>query len=255
VNRLAPVPAVLLALALAAPGCITRQRAEKAIGHQTIAQVYFDEQEYAGAIGELEESIRLNPYIPESHHLLANCYFATQRFEEADGSFRTATRLDPRYAEAFVNWGALLIQQERWEDAVEKLSVAADEPTYREVGRALHNLGWAYYNLGRYEEAEDCYKRLLRVTPLFCPSLHNLGMVSEAQGQLDEAETHYQRSLECNETHLDTWMALGRLYIRLDRVEDARFHLDFVAAHDDGGTLGDEALALLSELPAAQPPN
>ena len=247
------VAAALLALALAAPGCITRKRAEKAIGHQTIAQVYFDDQDYPGAVGELQESIRLNPYLAEAHHLLANCYFAMERLEDAEREFRTATRLEPTFSEAYVNWGALLIQQERWDDAVEKLAIAADEPTYREAGRALHNLGWAYYNLGRFEEAEDCYKRLLRVTPLFCPSLHNLGLVCEAMGRLDEAETHYLRSLECNELNLDTWMAIGQLYIRLDRVEDARHHLDFVAAHDDGGTLGDEALALLSELPSAVP--
>ncbi|MDP6480150.1 MAG: tetratricopeptide repeat protein, partial [Phycisphaerales bacterium] len=47
---------------------------------------------------------------------------------------------------------------------------AADEPTYRESGRAIHNLGWAYYNQGRFEESREAYQRVLEVTPLFCPS-------------------------------------------------------------------------------------
>ena len=133
-------------------------------------------------------------------------------------------------------------------DTVRLLIAAADEPTYRESGRAIHNLGWAYYNQGRFEEARGAYNRVLDVTPLFCPSIHNLGLVNEAEGKLDEAESLFLRARKCNKSDLNTWMALGKLYLRLDNLEQAEFHLDFVESHDPNGPLGEEARQLLEEL-------
>ena len=248
--RPSSVTVVVLALALAAPGCVTRVRAEKALGHQKMGQVYFDEGDFPGAVGALQASIKLNPHHPEAHHLLANCYFVMDLYEDAHREYRTATRLQNPFPEAHVNWGALYVAEERWAEALEKLQIAVDEPTYREVGRAYHNMGWAYYHLGRYEEARTSYERVLQVTRQFCPSLSNLGLVVEAQGDLQEAEALYIEALDCNDRDLNTWFLLGQLYIRLDQVDDAKYYLDFVAAHDEGGDLGDEASKLLGDLPS-----
>ncbi len=229
-------------------GCITPKRAEQALGHQQLGQVYFDEGDIRGAVGEAQKSIGLDPYIPETHHLLANCYFALQLYDQAAGSYSTATRLQKSFPDAYVNWGAMLLLQENWDEAVEKLTLAAEDPTYREAGRAYHNLGWAQYNLGQYEEARESYQRVLRVTPLFCPSVHNLGLVAEAEGNLEEAERLYKRASDCNPKDLNTQMALGELNLRLDREEDARYFLDFVVAHDEEGPLGTRAREILDGL-------
>jgi len=239
---------VVLVVGLLGSSCVTRQRAEKAISHQTMGLVYFDEGDFPGAVAELHESIRLNPHHPEAHHLLASCYFAMGLLDEAGKEYQIATRLQPSFPEAWVNWGALLVAQERWEEALKKLQAAVEDPTYRESGRAYHNMGWAHYNLAQYAEARECYERVLQVTGRFCPSIHNLALVAEAEGKLDEAEKRYLDAKDCNELDLNTWLRLGRLYIRLDRLEDAKYYLDFVAAHDEGGDLGEEAIQLLDEL-------
>ncbi|MDP7111674.1 MAG: tetratricopeptide repeat protein [Myxococcota bacterium] len=238
----------VLALGAALGGCITAQRAQKALGHHQLAQAYFDEGDVSGTIVELREAIRLNPYLPESHHLLANCYFVREMFDDAEKEFRTALRLQDPFPEAQLNLGAMLASRGRWDDAIVAFQAAADEPTYRESGRAIHNLGWAYYNQGRFEESRAAYQRVLEVTPLFCPSIHNMGLVSEAEGKLDEAESYFLRARKCNKADLNTWMALGKLYLRLDNLEQAEFHLDFVQSHDENGALGDEARQLLDEL-------
>jgi len=244
--------ALLVILALTAgallPACITRQQAEKALGHQKMAMVHFDQGQIPDAVAKLQESIKLNPHHPEAHHLLGNCFFALERYDDAHKEYAIATRLEPSFPDCWVNWGALMLAEERWEDSLEKFDKAIDDPTYREAGRALHNKGWALYQLGRFEEARECNEKVLEVTPLFCPSLHNQGMVAEAEGKLDEAEDLYQRALSCNGRDLKTWMALARLYIRLDRLQDAMDYLDFVIAHDEGGSLGKEAEGLLQEL-------
>lgn len=238
----------ILVLTATAPGCVTRQRAEMGLAHQKMGLVFFDQQDYHGAVGELLQSIELNPHHHEAHHLLANCYFTMGLHDDADREFHIATRLESSFPEAWVNWGALMIVEERWEEALQKFSLAVDDPSYREVGRAYHNMGWAHYNLGQYTEARECYERVLDVTPLFCPSVFNLALVAEAEGKLEEAEETYLRATECNEMDLRAWLRLGKLYVRLDRPADAEIYLDFVAAHDEGGTLGDEAVALLQEL-------
>ncbi len=231
------------------PGCVTRAKAEKALGHQQLAQVYFDEGDLGGAVTELRESIRLNPWIPETHHLLANTYFAQGFLEEAEKEFKTAVRLRESFPDAYVNWGAMLMVQERWEEAISRFETAIDDPTYRETGRAYHDLAWAQYNLGRFEEARENYERVLKVTPLFCPSIHNLAMVYEAEGDLSRAEELYIRASECDPRDLKAPMALGKLYLRLDRIDDALHYLDFVAVQDADGDLGAEAIEIIDGLP------
>jgi Tfp pilus assembly protein PilF len=255
VTRSLSIVAALLVTSCLLPGCINRQRAERALGYQQLGLAYFDENKIPDAIAKFQESIKLNPHIAETHHLLANCYFAIDYYDDAEKEYQIATRLRTSYPDAYVNWGALLLVQERWEDAIDKFDQALEDPTYREAGRARHNKGWALYQLGRYDEARVCYQTVIKVTPMFCPSIYSLGGVAEAEGKLDEAEELYQRALSCNGTDLKIWLSLGKLYIRLDRLEDAIENLDFVRAHDEGGTLGNEAETLVEELLAGRSGN
>ena len=58
-----------------------------------------------------------------------------------------------------------------------------------------NNLGLAYTALGRFAEAEACFREALRLDPGYVEAHNNLGSVYKEQGRLEEALACYQTAL------------------------------------------------------------
>src|SRR5207253_10430449 len=111
----------------------------------------------SGALFELRQAVALDPGNSTYHNalgfLLLNMRLPAT-VAEAMGEFQKAVTLDDGNAEAHQNLGVALAEQSRWEEASAQYRKALALPTLRSPDVAQHNLGWALYNLGRYQEAE-----------------------------------------------------------------------------------------------------
>lgn len=89
--------------------------------------------------------------------------------EKADTYFKRAISADPNNAQARNNYGTYLYQVERYNDAIEQLSIAGATLGYDQRFRALENVGRIYLKLGDMANAENHSSRLCRrtVTPMF----------------------------------------------------------------------------------------
>lgn len=241
--------AVLLGAAWLAAGCVTAQKAEKARGSRDLGYAYLQEGNLGGAVEELRKSIALNPRDPEAHHRLALAYFARRFYDEAEGSFRAATRLREDFPEAWLNWGSMKLAQERWAEAIPLLEKAALDPTYREPGRAWHNIGHARTEMGDLAGAREAFERVLKVTALFCPSVVGLGRVHEKQGDLREAVRLYRRARQCDEGDLHAVLRLGVALARMGEWGEALPLLNLVADRAPESGAGAEARDFLERAP------
>jgi Tfp pilus assembly protein PilF len=86
---------------------------------------------------------------------LAEAYRRRGKPEEAEAEYKRAIALDSELHQARLNLSALYIHLERYEDAIPHLVQLADDPTFSAPWRALTNLGWAQYRLGRRAEARS----------------------------------------------------------------------------------------------------
>ncbi len=245
-----PVPLLLLlgGLLLWGEGCVTPGvKGQKARGIRDLGYAYLQEGKIGDAIDQLRQAVKLTPRDAEAWMKLGLAYYAREVYDEAESAFDRATTLRPSYPEAWVNWGSLKLKQQKWGEAIPLLQKAADDPIYREPGRAIHNLGWAWFNLGEYQKARGEYQKVLKVTPFFCPSVYNLGLVYEAEGNLSEALRLYQRARECNPKDLNVYFSEGALHLKLDEWDEGRKLLELVSSQDPNGDLGAKARILLAE--------
>jgi tetratricopeptide (TPR) repeat protein len=135
------------------------------------------------------------------------------------------------------NWGALLQDQGRWDEAQVHLEQALRlHPDYPE---AEHNLALGLAHAGRFQEAIPHYETALRLKPRYPVALSDLGNALVAVGRAPEAVTAYETAL-------------------LLRPDEAEFHYNLAL---DLARLGrgpeavrqyDEALRLLPDYPEAR---
>jgi tetratricopeptide (TPR) repeat protein len=87
--------------------------------------------------------------------------------------------------------------------------------------RPQHNLGFAYYELGRLDEARQAFERALGINPRYALSFYNLGLVCYQKKQYDEAIRHYRKASELNPGHAESIYNIGIAYYWKGRPREA----------------------------------
>ena len=123
-----------------------------------------------------------------------------KRYPEAEEQFKKVLASDPEHASTLNYLGYMLADQNtKLEEALGYIKRAVDlDPAN---GAYLDSLGWAYFRLGKYEQAED---NLLRASQKINtdPTVHDhLGDLYQKTGRLKLAATNWERALtEWNRT-------------------------------------------------------
>lgn len=106
-------------------------------------------------------------------------------------------------------------QESLWRDTV------ARNP---DAWMAYNNLGVAYGEKGKLDEAIQQYRRALELKPDFVDVYNNLGNVLAAQGKYDEAIENYERALRIQPLSADAHEHLAEIYWHKGKVPEAIMH-------------------------------
>lgn len=148
----------------------------------------------AVGLTSLQEAVTLDPEEPTYLNSLGLVFLDLKQLREAQEAFRKAITLDPSYAMAHHNLGVVLAESGRWEEAVQEYRKALAFPGAVVTVRANHNLGWAYYNLGRLKEAEEVLMFTLRLEPSMASAHYHLGLVLLKAGRKEEARAAFSKA-------------------------------------------------------------
>jgi len=87
--------------------------------------------------------------------------------------------------------------------------------------RTHHNLGFAYYELEQWDDAEREFKEALRLNPQYALSMYNLGLVFYKRGLMDKAIHYYKEAIEYDSGFSDSFYNLGITYYQKGLYKDA----------------------------------
>ena len=152
--------------------------------------------DYLQARRSLEQAVALAPNQASYHNALGLAYLQLGRFPQAEQAFRETLRLQRDFPDAHNNLGVTLAQQGKWEAAIAAFEQVLQFPAYNTPEIVYQNLGWAYYNLGRYPEAEAALTTALRLDPRLPISHYTLGLTWEKTGRVQEARDAYRHVLK-----------------------------------------------------------
>jgi tetratricopeptide (TPR) repeat protein len=205
VSRYTPLGLLLLALPLLS-GCGTTaddeiRKLEARSSYEAGVKSIVDGHIPLG-LASLHQAAELEPQNALYHNALGAVLLNIGRFPDAQVEFEKAVQLDATYADAYHNLGSAYAEQGKWEEAIGAYKKALAQPIYAKPQSTYNNLGYAYWALDRRKEAEEAFRAALQLDPKLVPSHFWLGVVLEREGRKAEAKAHFQaaRDLEPSST-------------------------------------------------------
>lgn len=141
-------------------------------------------------LASLRQAAEVEPGNPLYRNAVGAVLLNVGRFPDAQVEFQKAVELDPTYADAFHNLGSAYAEQGKWDEAIGAYKKALAQTIYASPENTYNNLGYAYWALDRRKDAEDAFRAALQLEPRLVPSHFWLGVLLQKEGRGDEAKAH-----------------------------------------------------------------
>lgn len=145
----------------------------------------FHAKNYKEATAIFEAYVGRKPANGWGYYMLGLSAWKSGDFPKAEAAFEQALSIDPEHVKSLVNSARLFLDQKRQDDAIERLTRAAQaDPESAEVQRLLAR---TYREQGKTDEAVEAYRRAIDLNEGDVWSLNNLGLLLLETKRADEA--------------------------------------------------------------------
>ncbi|WP_182085863.1 tetratricopeptide repeat protein [Aureimonas sp. ME7] len=166
--------------------------------HLAFADVLAADKEYGEAVKLLDRAIELAPVDgPNNWNIYYQRGIAHERqkeWDKAESDFKRALELQPDQPQVLNYLGYSWVDMDRnLDEGLQMIRTAVDlRPN---DGYIIDSLGWAYYRLGRYDDAVEQLERAVLITPADPTINDHLGDAYWRVGRQREARFQWNRSL------------------------------------------------------------
>ncbi|HET9182481.1 MAG TPA: tetratricopeptide repeat protein [Candidatus Angelobacter sp.] len=162
-----------------------------------ISQIYARLKRWKDAENTLGQAQKLAVRPEEKEYIqfvLGSVYERQKKYTQAEQAFRDVLQMDPNNSQTLNYLGYMLADRNtHLEEALTLIKHAVQlDP---QNGAYLDSLGWAYFRLGKYDQAEENLRRAADKTPNDPTVQDHLAQLYAKTGKLKLAETHWERAL------------------------------------------------------------
>lgn len=129
-------------------------------------------------------------------------YYKMKNYEKALQDYDKALLLNPKLQIAQDNRTKLLAELE---GDIEYAQVIKNSQEQTDSFKFYFNLGMAEARLGKYDEAEEAYKKSIELNPNYAPAYLFRGILEHEQGNVEKASNYYTRALELDDNMIDAY--------------------------------------------------
>jgi Flp pilus assembly protein TadD len=160
----------------------------------------FSDGEAAYNAGKFEDAVKLfdqytrqKPKNEWGHYMLGLSEWKAGDLEKSEKAFNEALRLDPDHFKSLLHLSRVLVDEKRYDDAVVRLTHAADlDPNSVDVQRLL---GRAFTEMNKTDEAVSAYRRTIELDAKDAWTMNNLGTLLIEKERYDEALPVLQKAV------------------------------------------------------------
>lgn len=163
-----------------------RIRMELAIG-------YFEQGQTTVALDELKQVIAADPTFPDAYNMRGLIYMKLNDMKQAEESFRRAVALNSKDSNTLHNYGWLLCQQGRYDEASRTFEGAMANPLYADRAKTLMAQGICQARAGRKDDAERSLARSYELDAANPVTGYNLANLLFQRGEHARAQFYIRR--------------------------------------------------------------
>lgn len=196
---------------------------KNARAHYNLGNVLYELGRKEEALGSFAQAIKLDKDFQPAHYNLGAVLFDLARFDEAlkayevalapvEKDFARGREVAPVHARAYLNLGAIFLQRQSWDRALDAYGKAARlDPS---LAAAQYNVGFILYHLGRNPEAYQAYQRAVKLDPALPLSYLHMGLIDFGAGRMENAARWLEEGLPklSGKDRKEAFLALGPAY-------------------------------------------
>jgi tetratricopeptide (TPR) repeat protein len=132
-----------------------------------------------------------------------------------------ASKKSPNKVRPHYNLGEAYAEEGKLDDAiVEYKKAIAVDPNHKRIYDVHYDLGNAYGKKGRLDDAISEYKKALDINPNYAKAYNNLGYAYVRKGKLDNAISEYKKALAIKPNFAAAHYNLGDVYTKKGRIDE-----------------------------------
>jgi type IV pilus biogenesis/stability protein PilW len=176
---------------------VTEKDLQQASAHYQLGVSYLNDNNIQPAFVEFQKALELNPLDKETHNAIGIIYLVKlEDYPKAIHHFQEALKIDMTFSEAANNLGNAYANTGRYDEAIVYFRAALSNPQYKNAAMAFNNTGMAYYRLARFDEAIDAFKDALKRYSDFHIPYYGLALSLNAKGRYGESENALSRAIQ-----------------------------------------------------------
>lgn len=218
-NRILWAACALLLIACAADRTDLRKRE---VAYRDLGKQYYLAGDFTSALKYLLEAEKMHSDDHILQNYLGQVYLAKSKPELAVTHFQRALQLKPDYAVAKNNLGVAYLNEQRYDEAIAIFKEVSGDLLYATPHYPLTNIGYAYYMKKDYKEAEIYYQKALELEPSFPLALRGLGRTYLAMGNGAAAQAALTAAIDSDPASSEAYYELGESYLLLQNPAKAK---------------------------------
>ena len=184
-----------------------------------LGREFKDQGKMNAALDCFQKALRLDPNLAEAAYCTGNILLLQKNPAQAAFWYKKTLQIKSDHVDAHNNLGSAFNEMARCDDAVACFKQAiALEPEFAE---AHFNLGLSFKNKGNAKAAIACYRKALQQNPHLVEAYYSLGIALQDQGRYKEAAASLQNALHIAPGFAEAHYNLGLTFFRQARLRDA----------------------------------
>lgn len=186
-----------------------RDEAKEFTDYLALGAGYMRNGEYQRAKEYLNRAQAMKPKSAEVHSLFGLLFQLEGEDALAEDHFKAAIKQDPQSTRSRNNYGAFLFSEERYDEAVGQLEVAAKDLYYPGRAQVFENLGVSYARLGKMKPAEEAFVRAIDLNGGQPRALVELAEIRFRQRDYVGAKELFERHIKrASQTPRSLWLGI-----------------------------------------------
>lgn len=158
-----------------------------------LALGYIEREQLSVAQEKLDKAIEQDPDNIDAYTSLAYLKRKVNEFEKAEDYYLEALDINSKDPNVHNNYGGLLCQMGRYDEALEEIKLAYENPFYETPYLAYANAGTCLLDKGDYQQAEKMLRKVLRDQPNYASALLSMAEIGIKTERYLMARAYIQR--------------------------------------------------------------